>query len=138
MRLHVSSRWGHFNWANPDDESLDCTITAIDDDGKVLGRCSIKPDDEIDTDYFDLETIADDVAELIEKHQKRVFFSTSKEKDLAFAKWLREHKEEIADGNIRYFLQQLKDQKARMESDLEALTERVRIWELGLAERNKQ
>ena len=137
MRLHVSSRWGHFNWANPEEESLDCTIEAIDDDGKVSRRCCIRPDNEIDTDYFDFKTMADDVAELIEKHQKRVF-STSKEKDLQFAQWLREHKEEIADGNTRYFLQQLRDKKVRMESDLEALTKRVKTWESIVEDRKKQ
>ena len=121
MRLQISSRKGHFNFANPSEESISTSIKVYDDNGEIVNYTSIKTDYEMDLSDIDQEAPGEYVADLIEDYQKRLWLSTSREKDLDFAKWLREHNEEIINGNRKYRIEQLKKEKEKIEKELKTL-----------------
>lgn len=120
MRITVSSRVGHFNLLNPEDESVSCVIRVYEGD-EIIKSCSFSPESPIETSDFDLETIAEDLASMIEEYQKRLWLSTSREKDLEFAKWLRDNGKKVSEGNITHELKQLKKKRDDIDKQIKSL-----------------
>lgn len=131
MRLQIASQRGHFNWADPSEESIVCHIRALDDDGASLGCATITTDEDYSTDDFDPEDIVEDAARLIENYYKRVWFATARQKDMAFAGWLRDHKRELTRGCVAHRITQLerrRDELERLRVKREWELERYREW----------
>ena len=125
MRLEIRSRTGHFDFAHPSDENISMSITVWDNEGNRVNGCSITPEYEMETSDFDPETIVDEVADMIEAYQKRLWISTSREKDLAFAKWLRKNKKKILKGNEAYAYKKMLERKEQLEKELASINEKI-------------
>ena len=102
------------------DTSEESVSTAIQlfEDGDFVGACSIRTDNIISLDDFCLETLAEDLANMIEEYLGKLWYSSSKEKDLEFAKLLRKNKEEIFEGNRQEKIKELLEEKKKIEEKL--------------------
>ena len=120
MKINVFSRTGHFNFANPSEESINTTIQLYDDK-EMIGSCSIATEYEVRGRDFDYDNIAEELAQMIEDYQKRLWLSSSRERDLKFAKLLRKNKKAIAKGNKQARKEELLKQKEQIESELSNL-----------------
>ena len=121
MRIDIYSRIGKFDFAHPEDESISCSIRVFGDDGEMLKGCSITPEYEISTDDFDFKTIAEDAAKMIQDYQKKLWISSAREKDLAFADFLIENREAIAKGTREYKIKVLTKRRDEIDRQLTSL-----------------
>lgn len=120
MRITVNSRVGHFNMLDPQQESISCAIRVYEGD-EVIKAISFTPEYPMETNDFDLETIAEDLATAIEEYQKKLWLSTSRERDLEFAKWLRENGKKVCEDNKKYELEQLIKQRDQLDQRIKNL-----------------
>lgn len=133
MRLQIISRTGHFNLCNPSEESISTAIRAFDSKGNFIDGCSIESDQELDINDFELDIIANQVADMIEAYQKKLWISSSRDKDLKFVQWLRDHSFELSRGTIKNRISTLKVQAKKINEEIKGLKHSLALTDAGEA-----
>lgn len=115
IRLKYSSRTGHFNFANPSEESISCNMSVFDEEGTRIMNTNFKPEYEVE---------GDDVAEaiyLLEEADKGVLYSTSQKEWKEMISYLKENQEDIEDGNKKYKIKTIMEKIDRLQAELKSL-----------------
>ena len=119
MRIQVNSRRGHFNFANPSEESVSTAITIFEGE-KALKSCSISTRDEVDSND------PDDLKLEIEEWLSRILYSSSMAKAKETAKFLDENADELRKGNKEFELEQLRKQREEIDREIIKLEAKIR------------
>jgi len=119
--LIVTSQWGHYNFADPKEES--CNIRFIfQGDGEQF-RINFTLDNPSSTPsgYMD----AEDAAELIDEWFKSILYSSSESKNREFKELILKHADEIYLGNTIAKKGDLISQKEKIEKKIQELEEKI-------------
>lgn len=127
--IEIYSRTGKFNFLNPTEESVSMGIRVKNEEGKIIKGCSISPEYEMQTSDFDPETIAEESAQMIEDYQKKLWMSSSREKDLEFVQWIRDNKKVLVEGQKKYEHDRLLKKKEKLEEELKVINEVLGVSE---------
>lgn len=119
MRLEYKSRTGKFNFANPSEESVSCHIAIYDNDGNKIKSTNVHPE------YEEEGNDVDDAIYLLEESDKKVMYSSYQKEWREMIGFLKEHQEEIEEGNRQYRIQKIKKQIASLNSELDLLTNKT-------------
>jgi hypothetical protein len=107
--IQVVSRTGHFNFANPSEESVSTHIAILTPDGKKKMLCNIR------TKYEIYDNNPHQLAAEIEYYLQSIFYSTDDENVRAIRKYLIDNEDDLFTGNLQQELIQL--EKKRDEID---------------------
>ena len=119
--LRVKSHWGHYNFADPKEESCNIYLIFQNDVEQsrinfTLGNPSSEPGGYID---------AEDAAELIDEWFKSILYSSSESKNREFKELILKHADEIYLGNMIAKKDDLISQKEKIEKEIQELEEKI-------------
>ena len=117
-RIQVFSNRGHYNWANPHEESISTHIAIYSSD-KKLQSINITTKEVID------DNGPCELASLIKEYASSLIFSTNKEKLREMVNFLESNGEELERGNKEYQLQKLIMQKTKLEKQIAQLEDEL-------------
>lgn len=120
LRLEVMSGTGKFNVFDPTEVSTRVSFRLYEN-GNYLASQNIDGDEELRTEDFDYDTIAKDVAIMIDKYQRRLLMSTGRKEAMDFCKLLREEADAIAEGTRKHRIEMLLRKKEGIDKELESL-----------------
>ena len=103
MRIKVNSRRGHFNLADPSEESVSTTIL-IYEGGKIIKSRIIDTEDIVDSND------PEDLRYEIQQWFSSTLYSSRKAKVKEMADFLEENADELVRGNRVYELEQSRKQ----------------------------
>lgn len=115
MRIEYTSRKGHFNFANPSEESISCHLAVFNELNEKIKHTNFHPEYEYDGD--DVE----EAVHLLEEADKRVLFSTSQKEWKEMIAFLKENQEEIERGNKEWKIAKTKQKIERLQKELSDL-----------------
>jgi hypothetical protein len=120
-RIQVTSRRGHYNFANPNEESVATQIAIYEEDNKI-SYVNITTSEELSQN----DNNPDYLAELILGHLDRLLYcSNEKElKDMVY--FLRNNSDELKEGNRQYKLKCLIEKRDRLNKEIDLLVKEAK------------
>lgn len=117
--LKYTSRTGHFNFANPSEESISCHI-GISDGEKEIAHTNIRADYEAEGNDVD------EAIDLLEAELKKVWISTSKDEWKEMIEFLKLNRDEIETGNREKRKLEIKKEMEKLNKELKSLEDIIK------------
>lgn len=127
MNIKIDSRKGHFNLANPSQESI-YTHIALHDGGHCMRSINLNTEDLISDDDYECEFIVDEVVGLIEDWNKRTWISTARKEINEFKDFIIANKDQIIIGTMKERERKLREKQERIQKEIEAIQIAIKSW----------
>jgi len=119
--VEVVSRRGHFNFANPSEESVSTHIAIIDGDGKKKMSCNIRSIEEINGN--DPNQLAMDIWSYL----RSIYYSTDDENIKTVRQYLIDNEDDLYIGNLQQEAIALEKKHAKIHERLIAINKTLSI-----------
>ena len=113
--VEVVSRRGHFNFANPAEESVSTHIAIVDGDGKKKMSCNIRTSDEVN------DNAPAQLAMEIWSYLRSIFYSTDDENIKSVRQYLIDNEDDLYIGNLQQEAIALEKKHAKIHERLAAI-----------------